>query len=188
MTAAAERRKDRIADEGTHGDTWEQVFLSRSPIMSPRYEALPTDIVRALQAGHPDANGLPPERHISDGGGNPCRHCLRDIAEGDAMLVLAHRPFASAQPYAEQGPIFLHADPCPRHDPAAGMPVMFRERTGYLIRGYGHDDRIVYGTGGIVAPEAMDATATELLVRGDIAYLHVRSAAYNCFQCRIERD
>lgn len=156
--------------------------------MPIRYEALPTDLVRALQAGAPDANGQAPERRISDGAGNPCRHCLTDIAAGEPMLVLALRPFPSAQPYAEQGPIFLHAEPCTRHDARAGMPAMFRERTFYLVRGYDRSDRIVYGSGGIVAPDALDSRAAELLSQDGIAYLHVRSGSYNCYQCRIERD
>jgi hypothetical protein len=155
--------------------------------MPIRYEAVPTELARALQAGASDANGQVPERRVSDGAGNPCRHCLTDIAAGDAMLVLAHRPFPSAQPYAEQGPIFLHAEPCARHDAGAGMPAMFRERTGYLVRGYDRNDRIVYGSGSVVTPDALDARAAELLARDDIAYLHVRSGSYNCFQCRIDR-
>ena len=156
--------------------------------MPIRYEALPTDLVRALQAGAPDANGQVPERRVSDGVGNPCRHCLTDIAAGDEMLVLALRPFPSAQPYAEQGPIFLHAENCPRHDAVAGMPSMFLERTGYLVRGYDRNDRIVYGSGSMVTPDAIDAHAADLLARDEIAYLHVRSGSYNCYQCRIERS
>lgn len=155
--------------------------------MPIRYEALATDLVCALQAGAPDANGQMPERRISDGGRNPCRHCLTDIEAGTPMLVLAHRPFPSAQPYAELGPIFLHAEPCKRHDPATGMPAMFRTRAGYLVRGYDSDDRIVYGSGFMVSPDALDARAGELLARPDIAYLHVRSGSYNCYQCRIDR-
>ena len=77
----------------------------------PRFLALPTAAVRAVQAGCADANGQPPERYVSDGDGNPCRHCLSEIAAGQAMLVLAWRPFPSPQPYAELGPIFLHAEP-----------------------------------------------------------------------------
>lgn len=156
--------------------------------MPIRYEALPTDLVRTLQAGAPDANGRVPERRVSDGAGNPCRHCLTDIAAGEPMLILAHRPFPSAQPYAEQGPIFLHAEPCTRHDANAGMPAMFRERAAYLVRGYDRNDRIVYGSGGMVAPDALDARAADLLSQDGIAYLHVRSGSYNCFQCRIDRS
>ena len=75
-----------------------------------RFLALPTDTVRALRAGAPDAHRRAPERAVSDGGDNPCRHCLTEIPEGRGMLVLAHRPFTTPQPYAESGPIFLCAD------------------------------------------------------------------------------
>jgi Protein of unknown function (DUF1203) len=155
-------------------------------VTSPRFVALPTDAVRALQGGGLDANGQPPERHVSDGAGNPCRHCLTEIAAGEPMLVLAYRPFPAPQPYAELGPIFLHARPCARHE-GAGAPLMFHGWERLLIRGYGLDDRIVYGTGQVVRIPKLEAAATALLDRPDVAYLHARSAANNCYQCRIER-
>ncbi|MEZ5754860.1 MAG: DUF1203 domain-containing protein [Paracoccaceae bacterium] len=77
-----------------------------------RFVPIPTEIARAYQADGLDSYGLLPERRVSDGGGNPCRHCLRMIPAGAGMLVLAHRPFGALQPYAETGPIFLCADPC----------------------------------------------------------------------------
>ena len=79
-----------------------------------QFTSMPTEVARAYQAGAADANGQVPERHISDGDGVPCRHCQRDVAAGEPYLILAHRPFPTAQPYAEQGPIFLHAESCPR--------------------------------------------------------------------------
>ena len=69
-----------------------------------------TELVKRLQDGGTDANGQKPERHVCSGGMMPCRHCLADIKAGEPYLILAHRPFPSAQPYAEQGPIFLHAE------------------------------------------------------------------------------
>lgn len=80
--------------------------------MSLQFAAIPTETVRVCQAGGPDANGQSPEQMISDSDGNPCRHCLRMIPQGAAMLVMAHRPFPTLQPYAELGPIFLCADAC----------------------------------------------------------------------------
>ena len=56
-----------------------------------------------------------------------------------------------------------------------------------LIRGYGKDDRIVYGTGQIVPTSELAQAADTLLQRPDIAYVHARSASNNCYQCRIER-
>ncbi len=153
--------------------------------MTIRFQPIPTDLVRALQAGAPDANGQPPERHVAEGGGNPCRHCLALIPEGAGMLVLAHRPFPALQPYAEVGPIFLCADACAAGGGAA-LPAMLSSED-YIVRGYSDGDRIVYGTGGVVATEAIAARAGALLADARVAYVHVRSARNNCFQVRVER-
>ena len=152
-----------------------------------RFIAMPSETARDFRNGSPDAHGQPPERHVSDGSGNPCRHCLADVAEGEPFLIFAWRPFPAPQPYAETGPIFLHAGECERHGEADGMPATIHERERFLLRGYGHDDRIAYGTGQIVATADIEQAAAALLDRPDIAYLHVRSAGYNCYQCRIER-
>ena len=154
--------------------------------MPVRFLALATSVVRSLQAGGADANGQTPERHLSPGSGIPCRHCLRPVAAGEPYLILSHRPFPAPQPYAEQGPIFLHADPCPRQPPGAAVPAMLSSEH-YLIRGYGADDRIVYGTGQIVPTAALVAAAEQLFADSRLAYIHVRSATNNCFLCRLER-
>jgi hypothetical protein len=151
-----------------------------------RFVAIPTEIVQAYRAGGPDANGQRPERTVSDGGGNPCRHCLRMIPEGAGMLVLAHRPFPAPQPYAELGPIFLCADPCAAGGGAALPEILAASE--YIVRGYGADDRIVYGTGGVVATAGITARAAELLADARVAYVHVRSARNNCFQVRIDQQ
>jgi hypothetical protein len=132
-----------------------------------------------------DANGQVPEWKVSDGGGNPCRHCLRMIPAGAGMLVLAHRPFPAPQPYAEVGPIFLCADACEAGGGEA-LPEMLAS-SDYIVRGYGPDDRIVYGTGGVVATGQIAARAEDLLADPRVAYVHVRSARNNCYQMRIDR-
>jgi hypothetical protein len=155
--------------------------------MSIRFVALDTTVVSALQAGQPDANGQVPERHISDGGGVPCRHCLQPVEAGEAYLILAHRPFPGPQPYAELGPIFLHADGCPRYQDDGGVPAMLRSPQ-YLIRGYSDADRIVYGSGQIVPTEQIRDAAGKMFGDERISYVHVRSASNNCYQCRIDKD
>lgn len=153
--------------------------------MSIKFTPIPTETVRAYQAGGPDANGQVPERQISDGGGNDCRHCLQMIPEGAEMLVLAHRPFPTPQPYAELGPIFLCANAC-----AAGggqaLPATLAS-PDYILRGYNAQNRIVYGTGAVVPTSQIADEAAARLADARIAYLHVRSARNNCFQVRIER-
>jgi hypothetical protein len=79
--------------------------------MPLRSDALPTEAMRALRAGGPDAYGRRPEGgHVPDGEGVPCRQCLRHVPAGGFCPILAHRPLAAIQPQAGTGPIFPCAD------------------------------------------------------------------------------
>ncbi|PHQ70237.1 MAG: hypothetical protein COB93_05980 [Sneathiella sp.] len=149
---------------------------------------LPTDQVHSLQRGGKDADGNTPEEHISDGNGKPCRHCLTEIAAGEKYLIIALRPFSSRQPYAEQGPIFLHADECIAYDSTDRLPQMYDSRDSLLLRGYCAEERIVYGTGQTVKPKEVDTIAKKILQMENVAYVHARSSANNCYQFRIEAD
>ena len=151
-----------------------------------RITALPTDLVRALQDGGADAHGQIPERTVSDGGRNPCRHCLAYIPEGAGMLILAHRPFPEAQPYAETGPIFLCADHCRRHQ-GEELPEVLERAPDYLIKGYSADHRIVYGTGIVIPQAEMMAQAEAIFTDERVEYVHIRSSRNNCYQARIDR-
>lgn len=151
-----------------------------------RFTAIPTDQVRRYRAGGHDANGQAPERRVAEDAGYPCRHCLQGTPVGQEVLVLAHRPFASVQPYAEVGPIFLCAEDCACGD-TDKLPA-FLTSASYIVRGYSADERIVYGTGGVVATQEIPARAAALFDNPAVAFLHVRSASNNCYHCRIERD
>jgi hypothetical protein len=124
-------------------------------------------------------------RRVAEGWANPCRHCLGLIADGDGKLILAYRPFAALQPYAETGPIFLHEGPCERYD-GATLPPWFDHLDPAIVRGYGADHWIRYDTGHVVRGPEITATCQAILRDPTIAYVHVRSK-YNCFQCRVDR-
>jgi hypothetical protein len=141
--------------------------------------------VERIRNGGADANGQPALVRIAEGVANPCRHCLGLIAEGSEKLVLAHRPFDAAQPYAEIGPIFLHRDPCERYESRA-LPGWFTFLEPAIVRGYGADHWIRYDTGFVVPGPEIAAACREILGDPSIAYVHVRSK-YNCFQCRVGR-
>ena len=155
--------------------------------MRLHYHPVSPATAAALRAGGLDANGQPAERHVSDGQGNPCRVCLRAVPAGAEMLICALRPFGALQPYAETGPIFLCADECTPHDPAT-QPAVLTLSPDYLLKGYGRDERIVYGSGRITPQAEVAAHAAALLSRGDVAYVDVRSARNNCYLTRITRD
>jgi hypothetical protein len=152
-----------------------------------KFSAMPGPDAEHIWSGGSDAYAMPPERFISDGNGNPCRHCLQMIGAGEAAFVLAYRPFPDLQPYAETGPIFLHARACPRHDGGDDLPPAL-DSPDYIVRGYDQDNRIVYGTGAVTLTRDIAARSAAIFARDDVAYVHVRSARNNCFQCRIDRE
>jgi hypothetical protein len=152
---------------------------------SLRIHGIPTTTVERLRAGGPDANGQLPVRRTAEGLANPCRHCLQLIEPGGAKLVLAYRPFAAPQPYAEIGPIFLHAEECPHYD-APTVPPWFDFLEPAIVRGYDTDDWIRYDTGHVVAGREVTAACSAILDDPTVVYVHVRSK-FNCFQCRIDR-
>ena len=151
------------------------------------FHPLPTAAVRALQNGQPDFYGQPAERAVSDGSGTPCRHCLTDTPEDAPMLILSHRPFPDDQPYAEVGPIFLCGDNCEQFDASGELPPILRTSPDYLIKGYSVDNRIVYGTGIVIRPDNLVAACEDIFGDSDVAYIHVRSARNNCYQCKVTR-
>lgn len=151
-----------------------------------KFSPLPSAVVNAYQAGQMDANGQVPERYTSDGSGVPCRHCLSDVKAGEPYLLLSHRPFPAAQPYAETGPIFVHAEPCAAFSKTDAVPPMIAARKQMLIRGYSAEDRICEETGQVVSTDDIRDEALKILKNPDVLYVHVRSATNNCFQCRID--
>lgn len=148
---------------------------------------IPTEIARNLQRGGEDANGHIPEIHVSDGNGNPCRHCLEMIPKGEEYLIISHQPFSSDQPYAERGPIFLHARECNAYQDNGGLPNALINKEQVIIRGYNNAERIVYGTGMVVPTTDVREEASKLLNLSNVEFVHVRSSVNNCYQMRIEK-
>ena len=155
------------------------------PSMKLRIEGLPTEWCERIWSGGADANGQPALVCAAEGLLNPCRHCLQRIAQGDGKLVLAYRPFDALQPYAETGPIFLHAKPCKRYQSDA-VPRWFDYLDPAVVRGYGPDHWIRYDTGNVVRGPEITRASEGILADGTVAYVHVRSK-FNCFQCRVDR-
>lgn len=154
-------------------------------IVTLKVSGIATHEVTQIRSGAPDANGQQAVLQKADGGRNPCRHCLQLIEAGSLMLVLAYRPFARLQPYAESGPIFLHQQSCERYQ-QPHFPAWFNYIEPALVRGYDSNDWICYETGAVIAGRDLAACCAEILANPKVSYVHVRSK-FNCFQCRVDR-
>ncbi|MBT8426278.1 MAG: DUF1203 domain-containing protein [Silicimonas sp.] len=152
--------------------------------MKIAFHPLPTETVERIRQTGLDAYGTPVERHHVTGSTRPCRHCLGQTS--DAYLVLAHRPFTTLNPYAETGPIFLCDEDCLAPRPTDRVPDVLRS-PAYIVRAYTARERILYGTGQVTPTGEIAAYAQSLFDNRDVAFVDVRSAANNCFQCRITR-
>jgi len=152
--------------------------------MHIKFEPMDTVTADHLRSGGLDSNGNLPERKISDGNGVPCRRCMKIVGMGEPYLVAAWRPFTQSHAYAETGPVFLHAEPCTAEPVRHGELPAFLESPDYILRGYDAEERIVYGTGGVIKLEAITARIEELLNTPAVMAVHIRSSRNNCYHCR----
>lgn len=148
------------------------------------FEPMDTRTAQHMRNGGPDSNGNQPEREISDGIGVPCRCCMKMVGKGEPFLVAAWRPFTKSHAYAETGPVFLHAETCTAEPVAQGALPAFLQSPDYILRGYDADERIVYGTGGVITRDDIPARLEELLKEHTVEAVHIRSSRNNCYHCR----
>ena len=153
-----------------------------------KLSGLPPKEVENIRKTQTDSNNQPLEVKISNGNGNPCRHCLKMIEKDEEFYVLAHRPFSTIQPYAEMGPIFLHKKECKPYVDDGSLPSAITNKETLIMRGYDKDERIVYGTGKIVPRQELRSQAKSILEMEDVEFVHVRSTTNNCYQARIDNS
>ena len=114
----------------------------------------------------------------------PCRVCLRVPKEPERLLLLSYQPLADMSPYAEIGPIFVHADRCEPYAQDDVFPEDFARRR-LVLRAYGYDGKIVNAL--IAEPGEAPEKAAYLLNGVEAAEIHVRHESYTCFDFRITR-
>ncbi|MFD0417530.1 DUF1203 domain-containing protein [Streptomyces sp. NPDC127108] len=130
-------------------------------------------------------------------GGDPLRCCLRPARAGERIALVSYAPLrrwaadTGAEPgaYDEQGPVFIHADPCEGPEPATAYPYV---RAGALraFRRYDAGGNIVGGRL-LEVPEdttaGFDEALTEAFADPQVALVHVRAVEYGCFHFEVRR-
>ena len=113
----------------------------------------------------------------------PCRSCLHISREPEDLILLSYQPLPDRNPYAEVGPIFIHAHAC---EPYAvpDFPADFLQRE-LVVRAYNRDLRIADAV--IAAPGEAEAACSSFLANDDIAEVHVRHRSYTCFDFKVLR-
>lgn len=154
----------------------EAVTLQISPI--------PVETLRRIREHGIDDLGNPvvPEATTEDG--FPLRCCLRDSVAGERIAAIGYNPFPWTGPYAETGPVFIHAEECPGYHDREHYPEGFRHRQ-QIFRAYGPQQRIVDAL--IVTGDEAEQKLSELLARPEVAFVHSRNVAYGCYMFTVRR-
>jgi hypothetical protein len=131
--------------------------------------------LRAPGYGHP--------AHVEAATGTgPCRLCLRPFRKGEEERVLfTHDPFPDGADLPGPGPVFVHREPCPRHE-GPGFPAELRS-IPLTLEGYDARGLAVAR----VRADDPDAAARDVLARPGVAYAHARHGQAGCFIARVER-
>lgn len=146
---------------------------------------LDQDELHTFRVRGTDAFGNTIAVHVNtEEGGAPLRCCLTEAKIGERVALIAHRPFAFDGPFAEVGPVYIHAHACAGYDDTGHYPPGFRHRT-QVFRAYDKDDRIHDAV--LVAGVDAEAVIAELFARPDVTFLHSRNVLYGCYMFAIHR-
>ena len=148
-----------------------------------RFTGIPTEaLAEALASGvDPGGNRIEPFIDEDGGSGRPLRCCLSDSQVGDRIALIAWSPFLWQGPYAELGPIFVHADPCDGTATDATLPADLDARA-MVLRPYGHDRKIAYHrVQHVAAGGSLTKELTALLAEADVDFVHGRNVTGGCF-------
>lgn len=154
-------------------------------MQSMRVVAIPTktaEIVRATLRA--PVYGFPAYAEVATDDA-PCRHCLRTFKAGeDRRILFTFDRFAGIETLPQPGPVYVHADACPRYSEDAGFPEELRG-SPRTLEAYARGRRLLAQE--IVADGKFEPAIEKLFAHQDVDYLQVNSTTAGCFTFRIER-
>jgi len=150
-----------------------------------RIVAIPTEVAEAVRSTmRAPVYGFPAHAEVATDAA-PCRHCLRTFTVGeDRRILFTYDRFTGSESLPQPGPIYIHADTCPRYAEDGGFPEELRG-SPRTVEGYARGRRLLaqeYVTDGEFEP-----VIEKLFAHADINYLQVNSTTAGCFTFRIER-
>ena len=116
--------------------------------------------------------------------GAPLRCCLRISTDDERLLLIAHRPSALGGPYAEVGPVFVHADRCPGYETVHTFPADFRGRRA-VLRPYDAAGLMLDGV--IAEPGESERLVRKLLTDPHVDHVQVRNVVAGCWNFSVRR-
>ena len=150
-----------------------------------RVRPLDSDIAAQARETMVDRVGNALSVRMSEGQGAPCRHCLREVPEGQGMILIGHSPFTRPGPFREVGPIFICAEDCARYATPECLPDVVRNRLVQL-RAYSATEEILYDHSTLLQGTEVEAALPPVFDDPRVAFVHLRSGLNGCFLCQVE--
>lgn len=116
--------------------------------------------------------------------GYPCRHCLQWAQPGEQVVLFPYASVPPGRPYSESGPIFVHAEACPRYAATDKFPDNFRRHR--VLRAYNADHDMIDAV--VVEDGHPEPVIAQLLQNPETEFLQARSVTRGCYTFRIERQ
>jgi hypothetical protein len=128
-----------------------------------------------------DGHGNRLRPFAADGDGEPLRCCLRHAEPGEQIALISYAPFDHPSVWTEVGPVYIHAARCEGYVSTQRLPEELS--TGpRVLRTYRADDTMNYDHNTVVTDHAnLEPIIERLLAEPDVATVHVRSLAPQCF-------
>jgi hypothetical protein len=147
-----------------------------------RVVALPTEVADAARKAA--AENRPDHRLVVADSSHafPCRHCLQWAEPGERVILFPYNAVPTGLPYAETGPIFVHADACPRYAEQE-YPGAFRQ--GRVFRAYNAANDLIDAR--LPNGEGPEAVIEKLFENHETAFVHARSITHGCYTFMVER-
>ncbi|THC48012.1 DUF1203 domain-containing protein [Streptomyces sp. A1499] len=166
--------------------------------MSTAYTPRPIDPGTLAELRRCDDAGRECVPYVDHEGVSPLRCCLRRVAPGERVALVSYAPLrrwaagSGAEPgaYDEQGPVFIHAEPCAGPEEGREGYPFSRAGTLRVLRRYDARGRIVGGRLLEIteaAADDLDAAFGEAFADPAVALVHVRAVEYGCFQYEVRR-
>ena len=153
-----------------------------------RFRCIPiaTETAARFRRSGIDDRGQLLHRRVAQEDGLPCRHCLRPAAPGEAVLLGSYDLPAPRGVYWTQGPIFLHAEPCPRFEAEDEVAPIIRPRL-VSVRAYDAAEMCLYDLGEVCGGEAVETPLLRALDDPRTRVVNIHTAKPGCLLCRVER-
>jgi Protein of unknown function (DUF1203) len=140
----------------------------------------PTRLSRVRTSGT-DGHGNRLTHFPASGEGEPLRCCLRHAEPGEELALISYAPFERPSVWREVGPVYIHAERCDGYTPTGRLPEQLANGPR-VLRTYRADQTMNYEHNTVVFDDAdLEPIIKLLLAEPDVATVHVRTVAPQCF-------